>query len=180
MSRQKETQKKGMPIYKIIILIALILIVLMLGYIALNKNKTNNTQTAKGGDTTTPQQSEETAEVSLIDMNNTENAKIEEGVKENTSKKLLEDKKYKGMTIKNIQLKAEGGISKLTATVQNETKEDYSGEKVNIIFINQDGSEYARLEAVLPAVDSQKQNEIDAGTTADIANAYDFKIESAE
>ena len=32
----------------------------------------------------------------------------------------------------------------------------------------------------MPAVDNQKTNEIDAGTTADIANAYDFKIEPAE
>ena len=163
----KKSNSKG-----IILLIAIIIIaIIVVGTIIYQNNK--NTQQEQ-------QQETEQDSLSLIDMNNTENAKIEEGVKENTSKKLLEDKKYKGMTIKNIQLKAEGGISKLTATVQNETKEDYSGEKVNIIFINQDGSEYARLEAVLPAVDSQKQNEIDAGTTADIANAYDFKIESAE
>ena len=87
---------------------------------------------------------------------------------------------FKGLKIKNIELKAEGGISKLTATIENKSGEDYSGEKVNIVFENKDGTEYARLEAVLPAVDNQKTNEIDAGTTADIANAYDFKIEPAE
>ena len=90
------------------------------------------------------------------------------------------EQQYKGLKIKNIELKAEGGISKLTATIENKSGEDYSGEKVNIVFENKDGTEYARLEAVMPAVDNQKTNEIDAGTTADIANAYDFKIETAE
>ena len=92
----------------------------------------------------------------------------------------IDDLEYKGLKIKNIELKAEGGISKLTATIENKSGEDYSGEKVNIVFENKDGTEYARLEAVIPAVDNQKTNEIDAGTTADIANAYDFKIEPAE
>ena len=163
--------------YRIIILIAVIIIIVLIGYM-INKNKgqegtsKNNQQTAEQG--------EQVSEVSLIDMNNTENAKVEEGIKENTSKKLLEEKEYKGLKIKNIELKAEGGISKLTATIENKSGEDYSGEKVNIIFENKDGTEYARLEAVMPAVDNQKTNEIDAGTTADIANAYDFKIETAE
>ena len=62
-------------------------------------------------------------------MNNTENAKVEEGIKENTSKKLLEEKEYKGLKIKNIELKAEGGISKLTATIENKSGEDYSGKR---------------------------------------------------
>ena len=77
-------------------------------------------------------------------------------IKENTSKKLLEEKEYKGLKIKNIELKAEGGISKLTATIENKSGEDYSGEKVNIVFENKDGTEYARLEAVMPAVDNRK------------------------
>ena len=50
-------------------------------------------------------------------MNNTENAKVENGVKENTSSKLVEEKSYSGMTIKDIKLKTEDGISKLTAAI---------------------------------------------------------------
>ena len=171
---KKEKTNKGIPIYRIIILIAVIIIIVLVGYM-INKNK-GQEETSKNNQQTT----EQVSEVSLIDMNNTENAKVEEGIKENTSKKLLEEKEYKGLKIKNIELKAEGGISKLTATIENKSGEDYSGEKVNIVFENKDGTEYARLEAVLPAVDNQKTNEIDAGTTADIANAYNFKIETAE
>ena len=169
---KKEKTNKGIPIYRIIILIAVILIIVLIGYMT-NKNK-GQEGTSKNNQQQTAEQGEQVSEVSLIDMNNTENAKVEEGIKENTSKKLLEEKEYKGLKIKNIELKAEGGISKLTATIENK-----SGE-VNIVFENKDGTEYARLEAVMPAVDNQKTNEIDAGTTADIANAYDFKIETAE
>ena len=158
---KKEKTNKGIPIYRIIILIAVILIIVLIGYMT-NKNK-GQEGTSKNNQQQTSEQGEEVSEVSLIDMNNTENAKVEEGLK-----------------IKNIELKAEGGNSKLTATIENKSGEDYSGEKVNIVFENKDGTEYARLEAVLPAVDNQKTNEIDAGTTADIANAYDFKIEPAE
>ena len=175
---KKEKTNKGIPIYRIIILIAVILIIVLIGYMV-NKNK-GQEGTSKNNQQQTSEQGEQVSEVSLIDMNNTENAKVEEGIKENTSKKLLEEKEYKGLKIKNIELKAEGGISKLTATIENKSGEDYNGEKVNIVFENKDGTEYARLEAVIPAVDNQKTNEIDAGTTADIANAYDFKIEPAE
>ena len=175
---KKEKTNKGIPMYRIIILIAVILIIVLIGYMV-NKNKSQE-GTIKNNQQQTSEQGEQVSEVSLIDMNNTENAKVEEGIKENTSKKLLEEKEYKGLKIKNIELKAEGGISKLTATIENKSGEDYNGEKVNIVFENKDGTEYARLEAVIPAVDNQKTNEIDAGTTADIANAYDFKIEPAE
>lgn len=175
---KKEKTNKGIPMYRIIILIAVILIIVLIGYMV-NKNKSQE-GTIKNNQQQTSEQGEQVSEVSLIDMNNTENAKVEEGIKENTSKKLLEEKEYKGLKIKNIELKAEGGISKLTATIENKSGEDYSGEKVNIVFENKDGTEYARLEAVIPAVDNQKTNEIDAGTTADIANAYNFKIETAE
>lgn len=175
---KKEKTNKGIPIYRIIILIAVILIIVLIGYMV-NKNK-GQEGTSKNNQQQTAEQGEQVSEVSLIDMNNTENAKVEEGIKENTSKKLLEEKEYKGLKIKNIELKAEGGISKLTATIENKSGEDYNGEKVNIVFENKDGTEYARLEAVIPAVDNKKTNEIDAGTTADIANAYNFKIEPAE
>ena len=120
---------------------------------------------------------QEMPEYSTIDMNNTENAKINGGIKENISTKLAEEKTYKGMKVKNIKLIAEGGITRLTATVENTTTENYEGGGITIIFIKEDGTEYARLEGVLPAIDSGKTNELDAGTTADIANAYDFRIE---
>ena len=94
---KKEKINKGIPIYRIIILIAVILIIVLIGYMT-NKNK-GQEGTSKNNQQQTAEQGEQVSEVSLIDMNNTENAKVEEGIKENTSKKLLEEKEYKGLKI---------------------------------------------------------------------------------
>ena len=128
---KKEKKSKGIPMYRIIILIAVILIIVLIGYMV-NKNKSQE-GTIKNNQQQTSEQGEQVSEVSLIDMNNTENAKVEEGIKENTSKKLLEEKEYKGLKIKNIELKAEGGISKLTATIENKSGEINSAEKNYIL-----------------------------------------------
>ena len=82
---KKEKTNKGIPIYRIIILIAVILIIVLIGYMT-NKNK-GQEGTSKNNQQQTAEQGEQVSEVSLIDMNNTENAKVEEGIKENTSKK---------------------------------------------------------------------------------------------
>ena len=50
-----------------------------------NKNK-GQEGTSKNNQQQTSEQGEQVSEGSLIDMNNTENAKVEEGIKENTSK----------------------------------------------------------------------------------------------
>ncbi len=46
-----------------------------------------------------------------------------------------------------------------------------------IIFTNRDGSEYARLNGYLPDISVGDSNMIDASTTTDVSNAYDFTIE---
>ena len=110
-------------------------------------------------------------------MNNTENAEIKDGIKENNSQKLLAEREVQGLQITDIRLKAENGISNFTATVKNNTGKDYPGGEIIIKFINKDGSPYAELEAYMPDVKNGGTNTIDASTTADIANAYDYTIE---
>ena len=172
--KQKNINKNKKILIAIFLIIILIIIIT---YTLIPKtNKKENTNQVENNQTE-QEVEQEMPEYSLIDMNNTENAKINGGSKENTSAKLAEEKTYKGMKVKNIKLIAEGGITRLTATVENTTTENYEGGGITIIFIKEDGTEYARLEGVLPAIDSGKTNELDAGTTADIANAYDFRIE---
>ena len=172
--KQKNINKNKKILIAIFLIIILIIIIT---YTLIPKtNKKENTNQVENNQTE-QEVEQEMPEYSLIDMNNTENAKINGGSKENTSVKLAEEKTYKGMKVKNIKLIAEGGITRLTATVENTTTENYEGGEITIIFIKEDGTEYARLEGVLPAIDSGKTNELDAGTTADIANAYDFRIE---
>ena len=112
----------------------------------------------------------------LIDMNNTENAEITYNKKENISEKLSQEKSFNGLTIKDIKLIAENGKSTLTATVENNSEKDYEGGKITIAFINSEGSEYDSLESVLPKIKKGTSNKLNASTTNDLINAYDFTI----
>ena len=172
--KQTKTQKKSKTLMLItLVIIAIIIITITTITTVKQKQQQNNNQTTQQEE----QQEEPDPEYTLIDLNNTENAEIKDGVKQNTSNKLAQEKTYKGMTIKNIKLAAEGGITKFTATVENKTNTNYEGGLITVIFKNEDGSEYSKLETILPPIDAGKTNEIDAGTTADIANAYDFEIQ---
>lgn len=124
-------------------------------------------------------QEEQELQNSLIDMENLENAEIIDGNKQNTSEALVQNKAFAGMTISGINLVANNGITQFTATVENTSNADYPGGIVVLVFTNQDGTEYARLEASIPDVKKGESTFIDAGTTSDIANAYDFTIEPA-
>ncbi len=166
---KNENKKKLNPIAVIITIIVIAVIVAGI-WLIINKNKKSNSNNPA-------LEGEAIEQVGLIDMSNEENAKIENGVKENTSRDLLKDRDIDGITIKNIKLNAEGGISNFTATVQNDSPVDFAGGVAKIKFINQDGSDYAELEVYIPELKVGTTNTIDVGTTADIANAFDFSIE---
>lgn len=157
-----------------IMIIIIVLMVIILGIIFVSIKIKNNKQNNEQNNT-----QEETDEfnLNLIDMNNTENAEIKDGIKENNSQKLLAEREVQELQITDIRLKAENGISNFTATVKNNSGKDYPGGEIIIKFINKDGSPYAELEAYMPDVKNGGTNTIDASTTADIANAYDYTIE---
>ena len=84
------------------------------------------------------------------------------------------------MKIKNVVLKAEGGISSFTATVENISGNDFKAQGIVIKFVNKDGSTYTDLEGIIGDVKAGETTRIDASTTADIINAYDFSIEGLQ
>lgn len=158
--------------FKIIAIVISIFIIIILGAILYkNKTKTKQEQNENQQETT------EQERIGLIDMNNTENAKIENGIKQNTSENILKDRNLNGIEITEIQLNAQEGISHFTATVKNNTSKDFAGGVAKITFTNKDGSTYAELEVYIPEMKTEATNSIDASTTADIANAYNFSIE---
>lgn len=158
--------------FKIIAIVIAIFIIIILGVILYkNKTKTKQEQNENQQETT------EQERIGLIDMNNTENAKIENGIKQNTSENILKDRNLNGIEITEIQLNAQEGISHFTATVKNNTSKDFAGGVAKITFTNKDGSTYAELEVYIPEMKTEATNSIDASTTADIANAYNFSIE---
>ena len=169
MKKDKKTKslnKKGI----IILIVAIIIIATIVVTTIYQNNKNKNTQQEQ-------QQETEQDNSGLIDMKNTENAKIENGVKENTSENIAKDRKLENLSITNIKLIAKGGVTAFTATVKNDSTKDFAGGIVKITFTNKDGSNYAELEASIPEIVAGGTNAINAGTTADIANAYDFTME---
>ena len=143
----------------IILLIVVIVIITTIVVSIIYQNNKNNKQEE--------QQEIEQDSLSLIDMKNTENAKIENGVKENTSENVAKDRKLENLLITDIKLVAQDGVTSFTATVKNNSTKDFVGGIVKITFTNKDGSNYAELEASIPQITAGGINAINAGTTAD-------------
>lgn len=182
----KKGGKKVMSRNQLFFIIIVIVVVLcfVVGAIVLN-SKNDNTKPGEDGsiDNSQADNGDNTivdGSAGTIDFNNRENATVNNGVKENISEKLKEDKTFSGMKITNMVLKAEGGISSFTATVENTSGSDFKSQGIVIKFVNKDGSTYTDLEGIIGDVKAGETTMIDASTTADIINAYDFSIEALQ
>lgn len=153
---------------KTIIIFVIIVIVIIGIIIFMTKNKSLQEENIYTG--------EAQEGFGLIDMNNKNNVEIKDGKKENNSIEISKERSIRGLVIKDIKLLAENGISYFTATVKNESGVDFSGGTATIQFINQDGSEYANLDIYIPEIKKDGTNSINASTTSDITNAYNFNI----
>ncbi len=175
-SKQKNKKYTNKPLI-VLIIVAIAAVVFM--YWIINRGKDTKPQTT--GETTAQAEQEEEPQVqSLINFNNTENAKISDGEKENISEEMTKEKTYQGLTIKDIKLKTENGrVSQLTANVENTSASDFAGGKIVIVYTKQDGSELERINGVLPPIARGESNTLSAGTTEDVVNAYSFRIEAS-
>lgn len=64
----------------------------------------------------------------------------------NTSEALLKEKTFKGLKVKDIKLEEIKGTTNFSAKLENVTGNDFKNCIIVLVFINQDGTEYARLE----------------------------------
>lgn len=113
----------------------------------------------------------------LINMENKENVKIENGEKVNSSEYMKQEKEVSGLKISNISLYTESGLSHFRAIVENTTEEEFKGRGVNLIFKKSDGTTLTNVETIIPTIKAKGSTTINASTTQDIANAIDVKIE---
>ena len=169
MNKEQKNKKLKAIIILIILIIAIITIYCIINAIKTASTKNNDKSSEK-----------ETQVESLIDLNKTENVKIENNEKENVSNELKKEKTFEGMTIKDIQLKTNEGVTQFIATVENNSGSDYAGGKVVIHFTNKNGEEYALVNGILPSIANGESNSIIAGTTEDVANAYNFSIQKSQ
>ena len=161
---------------KIVLIIIIIVIVIALIASGVYFFMTHN-NSSKNENVDVDINEEEQTNLSLIDMNNTENVEITGDVKENNSAALLEEKELLGLKVTNIRLAAEEGMTHFTADVENISNQDFKERDIVIVFKNKDGSEFNRLPGHLPDIPVGDSNRIDASIIDDLSNAYDFIIE---
>ncbi len=180
-----KNNKNGKVKLSLIILIVVIVIIVLIGVICfLNKDKikmfngdNDNTSEQANMDNNGENDGAEASGTSLIDMSNTENVKIVEGEKVNTVDKITKDRNIEGLKLTNINIQTENSISMFTADVKNDTGSKFNGGAIKLTFINSEGEEYADFEAWIPEIEAGGSNTINAGTTMDIVNSSDMKIE---
>lgn len=176
-NNKEENTKKTSK--KVLIFTVIILLLVTMGIIIFFLLKNYNNNEGKDNNMSENEQSEKIEQEgeSLIDYENMDNVELIDGKKKNNSKALLEEKIFKGLNVKEINLQEINGVTSFTAKLENNTDEDFKNCIIVIIFTNEDKSEYARLEASIPDIPKGKSTILDASTTSDLTNAFDFKIE---
>ena len=101
---------------------------------------------------------------------------LEDGSKLNTSTKLNETKNVNGLEIGNIQLSMVGGETTLFADVKNNTGSDVGVTAIDITLYDKNGGEIVTINGVIGDVKAGETVKLEASTTLDFANAYDFKV----
>ena len=101
---------------------------------------------------------------------------LEDGSKLNTSTKLNETKNVDGLEIGNIQLSMVGGETTLFADVKNNTGSDLGVTAIDIILLDKNEEEIVTIGGVIGDVKAGESVRLEASTTLDFANAYDFKV----
>ena len=177
--KKKEKNEKdiGTNVAKIVVIV---LIVILIAYLLIAFSKKDEDKGLKPAPNTTIDYNLLNVERSNgnIVMEDGTNAEVKDGVKRNTSSKLQEERTYNDMNIRDARIEATGGMSQFAATVENPYDKNIEGEFVDVVFINEDGSELARVETFFPDLEPNSTSEINASTDIDITSAYDFYIEA--
>lgn len=157
--------------YIILGVVSIILIISVIVVIVLSKNNGQSQEEQEENKTINYE------DINLNDMGILDNVKVEGDKKINTSEKVLAERKLEGLTIKNISLISDKGITTFKATVINEKAEVSSEKKIKIILKDKEGNEYGIIEGLIDKIQPHSETTIDASINLDLSNAYDFSIE---
>ena len=99
------------------------------------------------------------------------------GLKVNTSNKLKETKKLGNLEISNISLKSQGNESYITANVKNIGNTTDGDKFITITVLDDKQNIITKIDAYLSTIEAGQETILRSTTSADFANAYDFKVE---
>ena len=160
----------------IISIVAILIIIAIIGIYVFEKNKDKGNLSGENTDVALNEQ-KGTETLKPVDMNNLENAKIEDKEKVNTSEEIMKEREVGNLKLTNIVLKTDDNTSLFTADVENTSEEDYAGGELRLRFQDNSGNNFAILEASVPPIKSKEKSQIAVKTTADIVYAKDFSVE---
>ena len=150
---------------KIVILILTVLVIIVLGVFLWQNSKIK-------------EQNKGLEEQPATQTNTTEEyvQNLEDGSKVNISEEFNKDKKLGELTISNIQFREVGGITTLLADVTNNTGKTSEERMVKIEVLDKNGGVITTLRGTVDRIEDGQKVQLNIGVTADVANAYDFRI----
>lgn len=101
---------------------------------------------------------------------------IEDGIKINKSTKLNETKEVGGLTISNIQLSKESGMTNLLADVTNKSNSKTGIKTLKITLLDIEGNELTTVTGIVNELEVNASTQLNISMTSDYINAYDFRV----
>ena len=101
---------------------------------------------------------------------------LEDGSKLNKSEKFSKTKKLDGLEIRDIQYREIGGITTLLATVENKSGKAVEKRWIKVDVLDKSGNTITTVRGIINAMNAGETTQLNMGVTADVANAYDFKV----
>ena len=147
---------------KKVLLITILIGIIIIGGLLLWKKKGNNTENNVN---------------EIQNVNEKQYVQVlQDGSKVNISEELRKTKALDGLEITNIQLKENGGITTLLADVENKSGANVESKKVQVEILNKNGETITILRGRIDSIKPGEKVQLNMSVTANVANAYDFKI----
>ena len=118
--------------------------------------------------------------VRKVDSNRTYYTELEDGTKENNSRKLKSKKKLDVAEVKDIQITSQNGISNIEMTVKNTTSEKISGFAAKIQLVDKEGNEDYMTPAFISDLEAKEEYRTSITVPKDLTDAYDMIITKNE
>lgn len=175
MNKENNNIKKNNKLFIIIIVILLIILCIAVSMIYIKKEPESPVNENK---TTTTEEVLHEA----VDLTNTKNVKIENKVKNNTSKKLNKKHNFTTMTgdiitIDNISLIGDGNTGNTTFKFDIISPIDIEVKSMALRFIDNDGNIINGYEVTIDNIIANESKTITFNFRDDFSNAYDFQMQ---
>lgn len=152
----KKKQLKKFPIILIIVLILIVALAIII--VKMHNNNNENNQ-------------------NLSSVNDNFSQVTSDGTKINISEMLNADKEFDGLDITNIELKSDGQVTQLTATINNSTGRTKGGYPAKIVFVDSNNTKLVEMGIYIKELQPGESTILNGKITFDYTNAYNFNIQ---